>query len=98
MDVTGQKARSPDGPNPTTSPLTPFFCLVNVRLMKSGWIRPWLISVFARGRELRNNWVSLRQNGDASGDSVAAYSPGRRRKKKPMTMRSAMAWWNGVFW
>jgi len=36
--------------------------------------------------------VSWSRNGAASGFVVCAYSPGRRRKKKPNKSMSAMAW------
>ena len=95
---TGQREGWPLRAWPTTSFSTPFFCFVNRRVTKVALSKvvkstkcPCAVSVLTRNVTSDNvkGWVL------ALGEA-AVCSPGRRRKKKPMIAKSAMAEVNGV--
>jgi len=93
---TGHKRGCPDKPNPTSSPLTPFFCVVNSRATAVA-VRSWCSDAWWTSSLmlLCKMWTSCRRKGAESGFVEAAYSPGRRRKKKPRRSMSAVAMLSG---
>ena len=93
---TGQSWLSPDLPCPMTSPLTPFFWVVNSKVAKvafSIWVS--VHDMMLRRRVPICSLASWRRKG---WDSVLVdvYSPGRRRKKKAKVIMSAVAQLRGV--
>jgi hypothetical protein len=91
MAFTGQAAGWPDRPCPTTSPRTAFFWSENTRATK--------VAERKESREAVSGSIcvvptqrrtSARVNGCALSE-LSVYSPGRRRKKKAVHIRSAAA-------
>ena len=95
---TGQVLACPLRAWPTTSFSVPFFCFVKVRATKvASWIRAG--SPVAAGIELApmRKITSQSRNGcESAVGALEVCSPGRSRKKKPTTARSAAAMSVGV--
>ena len=91
MAHTWHSVRLPLLPKPMTSPRTPFFWLVNLRVpnVVARMIRLEAVARFIRDRPLKS-CTSAVVNGVVS-DLPAVYSPGRRRKKKAICAMSAVA-------
>ena len=92
MASTGQSSGLPDLLRPMTSPRTPFFWEVKVRVANVA------VRIVARGAASGSRrWpptkscTSCIRNGVVS-DFIAVYSPGRKRKKKASAIISAVAW------
>mmetsp|Transcript_42841 Transcript_42841/g.130289 ORF Transcript_42841/g.130289 Transcript_42841/m.130289 type:complete len:298 (-) Transcript_42841:579-1472(-) len=88
----------PDRPCPIDSPLTPFFCVLKVRVTKSAAA---ILAGVARSAEIgrgpKKNWILRILKGVASvSDPPRQYSPGRIKKKKAVQARSAMTCCFGV--
>jgi hypothetical protein len=91
MQRVGENWGLPLWASPMTSPLTPFFCVVNVSEANEADRRA-VSDAVARSRRTGpwNSWISARRKG---ADSLLApvYSPGRSKKKKAIAIMSATA-------
>ena len=76
----GHKIGSPNASSPTPPPLTPFFCVVNIRVKKLADWSSLAVSVAAKTLRPQLKAIYSSQNGVLS-DLDAMYSPGRRRNK-----------------